>query len=138
MATPRLVGEFRMRGSNPRNGIRAMRRQRHGKRMTTSSTGTAPSGAERALARLDLRQFHVRPVAGHAATLDRRLLLGGEPRTLRLDDGGIDDLAAHREIAAVVQNDIEAIEQPRKRAGPSCSRNSHIFKSGTLLPQSRC
>jgi hypothetical protein len=47
------------------------------------------------------------------------LSLGAEPRPSRLDDGGVDDLPAHGEIASVAQPSIEALEQPLDRAGPA-------------------
>jgi hypothetical protein len=63
-----------------------------------------------------LRPLRLRPVCGHRAGLDRRLLGLGEPRPSRLDHGRIDDRAGHREVAGAAQQRIEAREQPRDRA----------------------
>jgi hypothetical protein len=46
------------------------------------------------------------------------LFAGGEPRPARLDHRRIDDLAAHGEVAAVVEDTVKAIEQPLDRASP--------------------
>jgi hypothetical protein len=52
----------------------------------------------------------------HGASLDRRLLVLGEPGSARLDHGRIDDLTAHGEVAGLTQRGIESGEQPLDRA----------------------
>ena len=81
-----------------------------------------------------LRPLRLRPAFGHAAALDRRLLVPGEPRPPGLDDGGVDDLPAHGEVAGVAQGGIEALANRRSMAPArvSCSRNSQmVLASGT-------
>jgi hypothetical protein len=48
-----------------------------------------------------LRPLRLRPVGRGAAALDRLLLGAGELRPARLNDGGVDDLPTHRQIAAL-------------------------------------
>ena len=60
---------------------------------------------------IHLRPLRLRPTFGYGAALDGRLLAPAEPGPARLDDGGVHDLPAHRQIAGVPQHRIEALEQ---------------------------
>jgi hypothetical protein len=68
---------------------------------------------------VDLPCARLRPACRRAALARRRLCLLGHVRAARLDDGGVDDLPAQRQIAALAQRPIEAVEQPAPGTRPT-------------------